>query len=81
MAYLIGVLFGIVWLWFWLRGNWFAALVGALPLALAWFVLSQDPPGHVPAWVALVCLIVPWVPMMAWMLNRPSVRRHLTAWD
>jgi len=65
---------GLVWLYFWLRGNWFAALVPALALALMWWVVPERGRGSYPEWwVTLICLAGPWVPMLAW-----SVQRRLT---
>lgn len=73
MPYVAGGLVAIVWLWFWLRGHWFAALIGAL--ALGWFPLIDDKRSTEWA-LCLACLVVPWVPMMAWAAYR-RVRRDL----
>lgn len=67
MVYLFGGLVGVVWLWFWLRGHWFAALLAALVLGSALVVLPS--PGNHPVWwMTLVCLLGPWVPMAAWRI-------------
>lgn len=68
MAYVVGGLAGILWLWFWIRGNWFAALLAAL--ALGWFPLVDDQWRN--EWqLCLAFIVVPWVPMLA----IPAIRR------
>lgn len=69
MAYMIGGLAGIVWLWFWIRGNWFAALLAAL--ALGWVPLFDHDAKDWALW--LVCLVAPWAPILA----IPAMRRLL----
>lgn len=68
MAYIAGGLVGIVWLWFWIRGHWFAATLAAL--ALGWFPLV-DVQWRNEWQLCLACLAVPWLPM----LILPAVRR------
>ncbi len=68
MVYPAGIVLGVVWLWFWLRGNWFAALLAAL--ALGWFPLV-DVQWRNEWQLCLACLVVPWLPMML----IPAVRR------
>lgn len=62
MAYLTGAVIGVVWLWFWLQGNWFAALIAAGVLAFFWFTLPS--PGLHPVWwMTVICFAGPWVPV------------------
>lgn len=70
LAYVFGALFGLVWLWFWIKGHWFAALIAALALGAAWFVLPEWH-AYPVWWMTLICFVAPWVPMMA----RPALRR------
>jgi hypothetical protein len=63
MLYLTVGLAGLVWLYFWLTGNWFAAVVAALVLGGFWFMIP--PAGFYPAWWATaLCFAGPWIPLV-----------------
>lgn len=59
MVYVIGACIGIVWLWFWIRGRWFAALVVAIPFALMAFACGPGEEWKPPLYIAL-----PWAPLL-----------------
>ena len=63
MVYLIGGLIALGGFWFWIRGTWYAALIAALFLGGFHYVWYQDPHMTPTAFAAVVCFVVPWVPL------------------
>jgi hypothetical protein len=71
MAYVVGGIAGIVWFWFWIRGNWFSALLAAV--GTGWIPLIDDKWRN--EWqLCLAVLVVPWVPIVAGMAYRRLAR-------
>jgi UDP-N-acetylmuramyl pentapeptide phosphotransferase/UDP-N-acetylglucosamine-1-phosphate transferase len=67
MAYIVGGIAGIVWFWFWIRGNWFAALLAAV--GTGWIPLIDDKWRN--EWqLCLAVLVVPWVPIFVYAVIR-----------
>lgn len=64
MQYLAGGLLGVIWLYFWLRGHWFAAVLGMVPGAALLAVAD-----HMTAW-PFVFLFGAWVPVAAYRIAR-----------
>lgn len=62
MHFGIAFLVGIIWLWFWIKGHWFAALLAALVCGLFPLV---DVQWRNEWQLCLACLVVPWIPMAA----------------
>lgn len=82
MAYIIGAALGSVWLWFWLRGNWFAAVIAFI--ALGWYPFIIDY-SWIVAWrVVATCFLLPWVPVASYAVANfikkrdASMSRRLT---
>jgi hypothetical protein len=67
--------FGAVWLYFWLRGHWFAATIGTLFAAVLW-VLA----GHFNVWPAGVAC-TSWVPFFGWRAFRKIRGDVRKAWE
>jgi hypothetical protein len=64
MVYVAGALAGAVWLYFWLKGHWFAAVLGMIPgIVLAAIA------DYLTAW-PFVFLIGAWIPLAAHSLFR-----------
>jgi len=63
VVYLIGGLIALGGFWFWIRGTWYAALIAALFLGGFHYVWYQDPHMTPTAFAAVVCFVVPWVPL------------------
>lgn len=68
MALVFGLVFGAVWLFFWLRGGVFAA--GIAFLACMAFLHITDHWPETPFLIGL--FVVPWIPLGLWSAMRAA---------